>query len=41
MKEGGQGMEVVEKTRWEGNKVVGTEIVRRRIMKGMDKMKRV
>ena len=25
MKEGGQGMEVIEKTRWEGDKTVGTE----------------
>ena len=25
MKEGGQGMEVIEKTRWEGDKTVGVE----------------
>ena len=25
MKEGGQGMEVIEKTRWEGDKIVGVE----------------
>ena len=35
-------MEVIEKTRWKGNKAVGVERVRRRKMKrGMDKMKRV
>ena len=26
MKEGGQGMKVIEKTRWEGDKTVGVEI---------------
>ena len=26
MKEGGQRMEVIEKTRWEGDKTVGVEI---------------
>ena len=41
MKEVGQGMEVIEKTRWEGNKTVGVEIVRARMKKGMDEMKRV
>ena len=41
MKEGGQGMEVIEKTRWEGGKTVGVEIVRRRMKRGMDEMKRV
>ena len=25
MKKGGQGMEVIEKTRWEGDKTVGVE----------------
>ena len=30
-KEGGQGMEVIEKTRWEGDKTVGVERVRRRM----------
>ena len=25
MKEGGQGMKVIEKTRWEGDKTVGEE----------------
>ena len=25
MKEGGQGMEVIEKTRWEGDRFVGVE----------------
>ena len=25
MKEGGQGMEAIEKTRWEGDKTVGVE----------------
>ena len=42
MKEGGQGMEVIEKTRWEGDKTVFFERERRRRMKrGMDEMKRV
>ena len=35
-------MEAIEKTRWEGDKTVGVERVRRRkMMRGMDKMKRV
>ena len=29
MKEGGQRMEVIEKTRWEGDKTVGVESVNR------------
>ena len=41
MKEGGQGIEVIEKTRWEGGKTVGVESVRRRMKRGRDKMKRV
>ena len=41
MKEGGQGMEVIEKTRWEGDKTVGVERVRRRMKRGMNEMKRV
>ena len=41
MKEGGQGMEVIEKTRWEGDKTVRVEIVRRRMNRGIDEMKRV
>ena len=41
MKEGGQGMEVVEKTRWEGDKTVGVKRVRMRIKRGIDEMKRV
>ena len=41
MKKGGQGMEVIEKTRCEGDKAVGVEIVRRRMKRGMDGMKRV
>ena len=40
MKEGRQGMEVIEKTRWEGNKTVGVES-ERGIKRGMDEMKRV
>ena len=40
MKEGGQGMEVIEKTRWEGDKTVGIE-KKRRMKRGMDEMKRV
>ena len=39
MKEGGQGMEVIEKTRWEGDKTVGIEKARR-MKRGMDEMKR-
>ena len=34
-------MEVIEKTRWEGDKTVGVERVRRRMKRGMDEMKRV
>ena len=41
MKEGGQGMEVIEKTRWEGDKIVGVERVKGRMKRGMDEMKRV
>ena len=41
MKEGEQGMEVTEKTRWEGYKTVGVERVRRRMKRGMDEMKRI
>ena len=41
MKEGGQGMDVIEKTRWEGDKTIGEEIMRRRMKRGMDEMKRV
>ena len=41
MKEGRQGMEVIEKTRWEGDKTVGIEIMRTKMRKGMDEMKRV
>ena len=38
MKEGEQGMEVIEKTRWEGDKTVEVERVRRRMKRGMDEM---
>ena len=41
MKESGQGMKVIEKTRWEGYKTVGVEIVRTRMKRRMDEMKRV
>ena len=41
MKEGDQGMEVIEKTRWEGIKSIGVERVRRRMKRGMYEMKRV
>ena len=41
MKEVGQGMEVIEKSRCEGDKTVGADIVRRRMKRGMDEMKRV
>ena len=41
MKEVVQGMEVIEKTRWEGDKTVGVERVRTRIKREMDEMKRV
>ena len=39
MKEGGQGMEVIEKTRWDGDKTVGLEKVRTRMKRGMNEMK--
>ena len=41
MKEIDQGMEVIEKTRREGDKTVGVKIVRTRMKRGMNKMKRV
>ena len=41
MKEGDQGMEVIEKTRWEGDKTVIVERVRTRMKRGMDEMKRI
>ena len=41
MKEGGQRMEVIEKTRWEGDKTVGVERMTRITKRGMDEMKRV
>ena len=41
MKEGGQGTEVIEKTRWEGYKAVGVEIGKARMKREMDEMKRV
>ena len=41
MKEGGQGMEAIEKTRWERDKTVGLENMRTRVKRGMDEMKRV
>ena len=42
MEEVGQGMEVIEKTRWERDKTVGVKIVRTKMRKGgMDEMKRV
>ena len=41
MKEGGQGMETIEKTRWERDKTVGVERMRIRMKRGMDEMKRV
>ena len=40
MKEVGQGQEVIEKTRWEGDKTVGVERMRRRMKRGMNEMKR-
>ena len=41
MKEGVQGMEVIEKTRWVGDKTVGVERMRTRMKRGMYEMKRV
>ncbi len=41
MQEGGQGMEVIEKTSWEGDKINGVQIARTRMKRGMDEMKRV
>ena len=40
MKEVGQGMEVIEKTRWEEDKIVVVERGRTRMKRGMDEMKR-
>ena len=40
MKKGGQGIEVIEKTRWEGDKTVVVEAVRTRMKRGMDERKR-
>ena len=34
-------MEVIEKTRYEGDKIVIVEIVRTRMKRGMDEMRRV
>ena len=41
MKEGGQGMEVIEKTRWEGDKTVGVDRVKTVLKRGIYDMKRV
>ena len=41
MKEVGQGMEVIEKTKWEGDKTVEVERVRTRMKREMDEMKKV
>ena len=41
MKEVCQGMEVIEKTRWEGDKTVGVERIRRKMKRGIVEMKRV
>ena len=41
MKEVGQGMEVIEKAGWEGDKTVVVEMVRTRMKRGMNEMKRV
>ena len=41
MKEGGQGIEVIEKARWEGDKTVGKERARTRMKREMDEMKRM
>ena len=41
MKEVGQGVEIIEKTRWEGDKTVGAERMRTRMKRGTDEMKRV
>ena len=35
-----EGREVTEKTRWERDKTVGVERVRRRMKRGIDEMKR-
>ena len=40
MKEGGQGMEAIEKTRWERGKTVEVERTRTRMKRGMNEMKR-
>ena len=41
MEEREQGMKAIENTRWEGDKTVVVERVRRRMKRGMDEMKRV
>ena len=41
MKEVGQGTEVIEKTRWERDKTVENDGVKRRMKRGMDEMKGV
>ena len=39
MNEGGQGMEVIEKTRWEGDKTVGADRVITRVKRRKAKKK--
>ena len=41
MKERFQGMEAIEKTRWEGDKTVGAESVRGKMKREIDEMKRI
>ena len=41
MKEGGQGMEAIEKTRWKGGKTVGVKRMRTRMKRVMDELKRI
>ena len=40
MKEVCQGIEVIEKTKCEGDKTVEAEVMRRRMKRGIDEMKR-
>ena len=41
MKERRQGMKVIEKTRWEGDKTIVAERVKTKMKRGMGEMKRV
>ena len=40
-KEGGQGMKVIEKTRWKGDKAVGFDVCAGNMERGMNELKKV